>query len=96
VQARFITENQNLGASQALGLSTNSHNNLRTWHAKATYYYNQTIGFTAGYFNVNGSGDPLLYGRSQPSTAQTRTVGLSSSITFRSIMAARTSGRGSM
>ena len=62
VQARFITENQNLPASQALGLSTNSHNNLRTWHAKATYYYNQTIGATAGYFNVNGSGDPLLYG----------------------------------
>ena len=62
VQARFITENQNLPASQALGLSTNSHNNLRTWHAKATYYYNQAIGFTAGYFDVNGSGDPLLYG----------------------------------
>ena len=62
VQARFITENQNLPASQALGLSTNSHNNLRTWRAKATYYYNQTIGATAGYFGVNGSGDPLLYG----------------------------------
>ena len=62
VQARFITENQNLPASQALGLSTNSHNNLRTWHAKATYYYDQTIGATAGYFNVKGSGDPLLYG----------------------------------
>jgi len=27
-QARFITENQNLGASQALGLSTNSHGHL--------------------------------------------------------------------
>src|SRR5208282_5193192 len=62
VQARFITENQNLGASQALGLSRNSHNNLRTWRVKGTYYYDQTIGATAGYFNVNGSGDPLLYG----------------------------------
>jgi hypothetical protein len=62
VQARFITENQNLPASQALGLSTNSHNNLRIWRAKGTYYYDQTLGFTAGYFSVNGSGDPLLYG----------------------------------
>jgi hypothetical protein len=62
VQARFITENQNLGASQALGLSTNSHNNLRTWRVKGTYYYNQTIGLTVGSFHVDGSGDPLLYG----------------------------------
>jgi hypothetical protein len=62
VQARFITENQNLGASQALGLSSNSHNLLRTWRVKGTYYYNQTIGLTAGYFHVDGSGDPLLYG----------------------------------
>lgn len=62
VQARFITENQNLSASQALGLSSNSHDQLRTWHAKATYYYNQTIGVTAGYFRVQGSADPLLYG----------------------------------
>ncbi|HKM70103.1 MAG TPA: hypothetical protein VJX94_08615 [Stellaceae bacterium] len=39
----------------ALGLSSNSHNNLRTWRAKGTYYYNQTLGFTAGYFNINAS-----------------------------------------
>jgi hypothetical protein len=62
VQARFITENQNLSASQALGLSSNSHNQLRTWRVKGTYYYDQTIGLTAGYFHVDGSGDPLLYG----------------------------------
>jgi hypothetical protein len=62
VQARFITENQNLSASQSLGLSTNSHNHLRSWNAKATYYYNQTIGVTAGYFHIDGTSDPLLYG----------------------------------
>jgi hypothetical protein len=62
VQARFITENQNLAASQALGLSSNSHNQLRTSRVKGTYYYNQTIGLTAAYFQVNGSSDPLLYG----------------------------------
>jgi hypothetical protein len=35
VQARFITENQNLAASQALGLSRNSHNLLRTGVSRA-------------------------------------------------------------
>jgi hypothetical protein len=59
VQARFITENQNLSASRALGLSSNSHNLLRTWHVKGTYYYNQTIGATAGFFRVQGSADEL-------------------------------------
>lgn len=62
VQARFITENQNLGASQLLGLSTNSHDHLRSWNAKATYYYNQTIGVTGGYFQIDGTKDPLLFG----------------------------------
>jgi hypothetical protein len=62
LQGRFITENQNLSASQALGLSTNSHNHLRSWNAKATYYYKQTIGVTAGYFHLDGTSDPLLFG----------------------------------
>ena len=60
VQARFITENQNLSASQALGLSSNSRNNLRSWQAKATYFYDQTVGLTAGYFHIDGTSDPLL------------------------------------
>ena len=52
VQARFITKNQNLAESQALGLASNSRNQLRSWQAKASYFYNQTIGVTAGYFCV--------------------------------------------
>ena len=56
-QTRFITENQNLGASQSLGLSTNSHG-----HLPGVSRVPKTIGLTARYFNVNGSGDPLLYG----------------------------------
>ena len=56
-QARFITENQNLGASQALGLSTNSHG-----HLPGVSRVPKAIGLTARYFNVNVSGDPLLYG----------------------------------
>ena len=62
VQARYITEYQNLSASQALGLSTNSRNRLHTFNVKGSYYYQQTVGFTAGYFRVDGTSDPLLFG----------------------------------
>lgn len=60
LQGYWITENQNLSASSALGLSTNTHNHLRSLRAKATYYYDQTYGVTAGYFNLNGTPDVLL------------------------------------
>jgi hypothetical protein len=62
VQARYIFENQNLSASQALGLSANGHNHLRSFNLKGSYFYEQTVGFTVGYFNLQGTGDPLLYG----------------------------------
>jgi len=61
VQASWITENQNLTASQALGSSTNSHDHLRSLHVKTSYYYQQTYGATVGYFRTDGSGDPGLY-----------------------------------
>jgi hypothetical protein len=61
-QGSWITENQSLTASQALGNATNSHDNLRSLHAKATYYYDQTYGATLGYFQYDGSGDADLYG----------------------------------
>jgi hypothetical protein len=62
VQARYIFENQNLSASQALGLSANGHNHLRSFNLKGTYFYQQTVGLTVGYFNLQGTGDPLVYG----------------------------------
>jgi hypothetical protein len=62
VQARLILEYQDLTASQALGLSTNSFNRLNSGTIKATYFYNQMVGLTLGYFRINGSSDPLLYG----------------------------------
>jgi hypothetical protein len=61
LQAYWITENQNLSASSALGTSSNTHNHLRSFRAKATYYYDQTYGATASYFHVNGTPDPLLF-----------------------------------
>ena len=62
LQARYILEYQDLSASQTLGLSTNSFNNLHSFQIKGTYFYKQMIGFTTGYFNLQGSSDPLLYG----------------------------------
>lgn len=61
LQARYILEYQDLSASQTLGLSTNSFNNLHSFHIKGTYYYKQMVGLTAGYFNLQGSSDSLLY-----------------------------------
>ncbi len=61
LQGYWITENQNLAASQALGFTTNSHNHLRSLRASATYYYDQTYGGTVAYFNINGTPDPLLF-----------------------------------
>jgi hypothetical protein len=64
LQASWIFENQSLSASEALGLAANPRNHLRSLNAKATYYYDQTYGATLGYFNVNGTSDPLLFGSS--------------------------------
>ena len=52
LQASYITENQSLTASQAIGNSTNSRNHLHSLRVKTTYYYDQTYGVTAGYFQV--------------------------------------------
>jgi hypothetical protein len=63
VQASAIFENQNLSASAnpALGLASNSHNTLRSLHAKTTYFYDQTYGATLGAFRVEGTPDAALY-----------------------------------
>jgi hypothetical protein len=62
LQGRFISEYQALGASSNLGLAANPHNRLRSYSVKGSYWYEQTYGVTVGYFNTNGSTDPLLYG----------------------------------
>ena len=65
LMARYIREYQDLGASQALGLSTNLHNHLNTWTIKGSYLYNRplrSVGFTVSYFNTAGTSDPLLFG----------------------------------
>jgi hypothetical protein len=60
INAIYTHEAQSLDASALLdaALQSNSLNDLR---ADASYYWHNTIGFTAGYFNTWGSADPLLY-----------------------------------
>jgi hypothetical protein len=62
VQADLIAESDKFDASQAIGAASNKNDHLRSFHIKASYYYDQTYGGTLGYFNVNGSGDAALYG----------------------------------
>lgn len=62
VQANYIIENQSLGASQAIGNTSNGRDRVQSSHIKASYYYDQTYGGTVGHFLVKGSADALGYG----------------------------------
>jgi hypothetical protein len=75
VQASWITENQNLTASQALGDSSNSHNHMRSLNIKSSYYYQQTYGLTVGYFRTDGTSDAALYGGDSPTYNSPNTTG---------------------
>ena len=75
VQASWITENQSLTASQALGNSSNSHNHMQSLNIKSSYYYKQTYGLTVGYFHTDGSSDAALYGGDSPTYNSPNTTG---------------------
>jgi hypothetical protein len=62
VNARYTNEQQRLDASQALGLATNSHLNLRDFRVAVAYYWHDRIGFTVQPFDTWGKPDELLYG----------------------------------
>lgn len=66
VMASWITENDTFTstAGQLLAGGTagpNTHDHLRSLNIKTSYFYNQTVGGTLGFFRVDGSGDPNLY-----------------------------------
>ena len=61
LQASWIHEFQDWNASQPLGFTANAHNTLRSFNAKASYLYQQTVGASVGYFNINGTTDAGLY-----------------------------------
>ncbi len=61
INARFTYEREKLAASQALGMVTNDHNDLKDLRVDASYYWRNKIGATLGAFDTTGSSDPLLY-----------------------------------
>lgn len=61
VRGSFIHEDRKSTASQLLGLSDNASNTLDSFRLSASYIYDSTWSFSAGYFNVNGSMDATHY-----------------------------------
>jgi hypothetical protein len=62
VNARYMHESQVLNASHALGNTSNVDNTLNDWRLDASYYWRNAIGATLGFFDTNGSADPIRYG----------------------------------
>lgn len=57
----YINEDQNLKATYAEGGASDKNATLKQLAATASYYYQNTYGVTARYFNTTGSADPLRY-----------------------------------
>jgi hypothetical protein len=62
MRASWIHENHNTSASQALGLTSNSHDTLRSLNVSVSYIYDHTWSFTAGRMSIGGTADAALYG----------------------------------
>jgi hypothetical protein len=61
VNARYVHESQTLDATQRLGGTLKRDLDLDEFNFNASYYYENTLGFTAGAFTTSGSSDPLFY-----------------------------------
>ncbi|MEO8559866.1 MAG: hypothetical protein ABI439_12435 [Rhodospirillales bacterium] len=59
--ASLMQEWQRLDATYASGGSANRNDRLTSFKANASYYYNQSIGLTVGYFGIWGTRDGGLY-----------------------------------
>ncbi len=65
LNGRYIHESQNLAATQALGGALNRALDLEELNLNASYTYKNTVGLTAGAFDIQGRRDPLLYADSR-------------------------------
>ena len=61
-QVSYIHEKENWSASFPAGDTDNSSDTLKSFKAKATYYYRRKYGATLGYFSVTGSTDATYWG----------------------------------
>jgi hypothetical protein len=57
----YIFEHEKLDGSQLLGLSSNRSDDLQSLKLSASYVYDSIYSFSAGYFNLRGSADTLLF-----------------------------------
>ncbi len=64
VKATDIIERQKLNSTFAQGGSSNLSNHLNSFKANASFVWDHTYEFTAGYFNLSGTADMGLYGAS--------------------------------
>jgi hypothetical protein len=57
----WIRERQTLDASYAAGRTANPQNTLKVFKLNSSYYPNQWLGLTLGYFQTSGTADSLAY-----------------------------------
>jgi hypothetical protein len=60
-QLNWIREKQEWDASFPLGDTSNPSDTLKSFKAKATYYYQKKYGINVGYFSTKGGADANLY-----------------------------------
>ena len=70
----ILYERQKLDASRAGGTATNPFDHLLRESIVAAYYYQRRYGLSLGWFNINGTTDPLQYPTS-PGNAQQNLTG---------------------
>ncbi len=64
LQANYVREQQDWLATP----QGNSSDTLRSFKAKATYYYQKQYGVNVGYFSTKGDADSVLYNTGDPTT----------------------------
>ncbi len=62
VNGRYMHEATRLDASNALGNAAFTNGTMNDWRIDTAYYWRNAIGATVGWFNTNGSVDPIRYG----------------------------------
>ena len=67
----YVFEDQSLDATYADGGAENRSNSLRRFDLAASYFYDQTYGFTASLFDIRGDRDHLLYAPEPDSGSRT-------------------------
>lgn len=62
----YIRENSSLVATAGGGNASLIGHHLNTAQANVEYHFGNRVSTTAGYFNVTGTADPLLFGQGMP------------------------------